>query len=76
MRSPTIPSLTSNPDILYGEVCFTGTRIPVATVWSYLATGHTAPQIVAEYPTLTLLQVSQVAGMVNWATPTPGGEGA
>ena len=45
--------IESNPAVLRGKPCVKNTRIPVALVLGYLAGGHTADEIIAEFPDLT-----------------------
>jgi uncharacterized protein (DUF433 family) len=41
------------PEIRFGKPCVRGTRITVGDVLSYLASGMTEPQILADFPQLT-----------------------
>ena len=45
--------ITSDPQILHGKACLTGTRIPVSVVLDNLAAGLTPKQIVESYPSLS-----------------------
>ena len=42
--------IVSNPDLLGGEPCFRGTRVPVATLFDNLADGVGLEEILAEWP--------------------------
>ena len=42
-----------NPEILGGEPCFNGTRVPLETVTDNLAGGHSVQDILENYPSLT-----------------------
>jgi uncharacterized protein (DUF433 family) len=42
-----------NPEIRFGKPCVRGTRITVGDVLSYLASGMTEQQILADFPQLT-----------------------
>jgi uncharacterized protein (DUF433 family) len=42
-----------NPEIRFGKPCVKGTRITVGDVLSYLASGMSADQILADFPQLT-----------------------
>ncbi|MCH7748925.1 MAG: DUF433 domain-containing protein [Acidobacteria bacterium] len=44
--------IVSTPDTLHGATRFRGTRIPVSIVLENLATGATAEELHAQYPTL------------------------
>jgi uncharacterized protein (DUF433 family) len=41
-----------DPEILHGQACFRGTRIPVTVVLDNLAAGVSEAQLRAEYPSL------------------------
>ena len=45
-------SITTNPEIMHGAVCFSGTRIPVSVVLDNLAAGETPERILDQYPSL------------------------
>ena len=45
--------ILSDPQILRGKPCITGTRIPVALLLGYLAAGRDAAAIQREFPDLT-----------------------
>jgi uncharacterized protein (DUF433 family) len=44
--------LESNPNVLGGEVCAVGTRIPVTVILDSLAEGSTREEILKSYPSL------------------------
>jgi uncharacterized protein (DUF433 family) len=44
--------LSSNPQVCGGEICATGTRIPVTVILDSLAEGATRDEILASYPSL------------------------
>ena len=50
--------IQSDPQILRGKPCFRDTRIPVALVLGYLATGADARAVVDEFPDLTAADVA------------------
>ncbi len=54
----------SDPSVLRGKPRIKGTRIPVSLVLGYLAEGHTAEQIIAEFPDLT---PEQIAACLDYA---------
>jgi uncharacterized protein (DUF433 family) len=45
--------IESDPRILRGKPCIKGTRIPVALILGYVATGRSAEKIIGEFPGLT-----------------------
>jgi uncharacterized protein (DUF433 family) len=52
--------MTVDPEILGGEPCFTGTRVPLETVVDNLAAGHSVQEILDNYPSLTLDHIHAV----------------
>jgi len=52
--------MNTDPEILGGEPCFNGTRVPLETVVDNLAGGHSVEEILANYPSLTREHVQAV----------------
>ena len=50
--------IESNPNVLRGKPCITGTRIPVSLILGYLAAGYNTDQIIAEFPDLNHEQIA------------------
>ena len=50
--------IESNPNVLRGKPCITGTRIPVSLILGYLAAGCNTDQIIAEFPDLNHEQIA------------------
>ena len=46
--------LNSNPEVCGGEICATGTRIPVTVILDSLAEGATKEEILVSYPSLSI----------------------
>jgi uncharacterized protein (DUF433 family) len=44
--------LSSSPEVCGGEICATGTRIPVTVILDSLAEGATKEEILVSYPSL------------------------
>lgn len=44
--------LSSKPDVCGGEICATGTRIPVTVILDNLAEGSSTEEILRSYPSL------------------------
>jgi len=42
----------SNPEIMSGTPCFRGTRVPVKTLFDYLAHGHPLDEFLDQFPTV------------------------
>jgi uncharacterized protein (DUF433 family) len=57
--------ISQNPNIMSGAPCFTGTRVPVATLFDNLADGATLSQFVEWFPGVTLQQVKAVLAQVS-----------
>lgn len=43
---------SSNPDVCGGEICATGTRVPVTVILDNLAEGANSNEILTSYPSL------------------------
>ena len=46
--------LNSSPQVCGGEICATGTRIPVTVILDSLAEGATKDEVLASYPSLRI----------------------
>lgn len=55
--------MSVDPDILGGEPCFSGTRVPLETVVDNLAGGHSVQEILENYPSLTS---EHVLAVLKW----------
>ena len=49
--------IVSTADVLRGKPRIKGTRIPVSLILGYLAAGHTAEEIIVEFPDLAKEQI-------------------
>ncbi len=47
-------------DILGGTPVFKGTRVPISTFFEYLEAGHSLPEFLDDFPTVTKQQAIQV----------------
>ena len=61
----TIPAglervMNIDPEVLGGEPCFNGTRVPLETVLDNLAGGHSVDRILSNFPSLTLEHIHTV----------------
>ncbi len=52
--------ITRNPNIMSGAPCFSGTRVPVATLFDNLRDGATLSQFVEWFPGVRLQQLKEV----------------
>jgi uncharacterized protein (DUF433 family) len=50
--------IESDPKVLRGKPCIKGTRIPVALILGYVATGRSVDEIVREFPDMTAENVA------------------
>ena len=48
-----IPLISSNPERLGGEPCFTGTRVPVQSFFDYVEGGHPLGEFLEDFPSVT-----------------------
>jgi uncharacterized protein (DUF433 family) len=54
--------ITTDPGILHGAVCFTGSRIPVTVVLDNLADGAAPSEILRQYPALRAEHIAAALG--------------
>jgi uncharacterized protein (DUF433 family) len=57
--------ISQNPSIMSGAPCFTGTRVPVSTLFDNLADGATLSQFVEWFPGVSLQQVKAVLAQAS-----------
>jgi len=55
-----VNAVTVNPKIQGGLPCFTGTRVPVVSLFEHLQRGYTIEQYLADFPTVARQQVDAV----------------
>lgn len=53
-------AVTVNPKIQGGLPCFTGTRVPVTSLFDHLQKGYTVDQFLQDFPTVTREQADTV----------------
>ncbi len=46
------PVVSRDPDVMHGELVFTGTRVPVKTLVDYIKAGHTLDDFLEGFPTV------------------------
>ncbi|MGH2916669.1 MAG: DUF433 domain-containing protein [Solirubrobacteraceae bacterium] len=51
--SQPLDLLSSDPGVMHGQVVVAGTRVSVSVILDCMAAGMSAPEILAEYPSLT-----------------------
>jgi uncharacterized protein (DUF433 family) len=52
--------VSCSPEVLGGMPVFAGTRVPVKTLWDYLAGGEPLEAFLEDFPTVTREQALQV----------------
>jgi len=58
--------ITVDPNVMQGQACIRGLRIPVRLVLTLVACGKTSEQIVADYPELEREDISQCVTYAAW----------
>ena len=56
-RDELLARISINPNVCFGKPCIKGTRIWVALILDYLASGMSEEEILEEYPHLTALDI-------------------
>lgn len=64
--STSFDRITFEPEIMRGQACIRGMRIPVSLVVNLIAHGKTAADIIDEYPDLTPEDISQSLEYAAW----------
>ena len=68
--------ITRNENILGGIPAFTGTRVPVKTLFDYLNANHPLDDFLDDFPTVARGQAQQVIEVVQRQLQEPGSETA
>lgn len=55
--------LQSKPDVMHGQLCFVGTRVPLTVLLDNLAEGMGADEFLLEYPSVSRAQALSV---IEW----------
>ena len=66
--------ITRNENILGGVPVFTGTRVPVKTLFDYLKANHPLDDFLDDFPTVARGQAQQVLEQVQQQIQSPNGE--
>jgi len=66
--------ITRNENILGGTPVFTGTRVPVRTLFDYLKANHPLDDFLDDFPTVARQQAQQVLETVQQQLQTSGNE--
>lgn len=62
-------AIKSDPAILGGVPCFSGTRVPVASLFDHLSRGYTVDYFLAQFPTVTREHVDAVLDLAKREVP-------
>ncbi len=66
--APNLASLvSSNPKIMGGTLVFTGTRVPVATLFDHLEAGDSLEVFLDDFPTVTREQAVAILAVARTA---------
>lgn len=57
--------LVIDPEICHGQMTFKNTRVPVATVLTYLARGYSLDQLLRSWPELSRLAVEEAISLAS-----------
>lgn len=60
--------VTFNPQIMAGQACIRGMRIPVSLIVNLVANGMTNAEIITEYPDLEPQDITQALQYAAWVT--------
>ena len=52
--------MQQDPQVMSGAIVFTGTRVPVQTLFDYLLDGYSVHEFLDQFPSVTQEQVHQV----------------
>lgn len=61
--------ITFDPEIMAGQACIRGMRMPVSIVINMIANGLSPSEIIADYPHLELEDIQQALRYAAWLTP-------
>jgi uncharacterized protein (DUF433 family) len=61
MTAEQLSLITTDPAVCHGQACIAGTRVMVSVILECLAAGMTEDEIVAEYPSVTVLGLRAAA---------------
>jgi len=57
--------ITINPEIMHGTPCFSGTRVPVKTLFDYVARNHPLEDFLLDFPSVSREQVLALITLAN-----------
>jgi uncharacterized protein (DUF433 family) len=65
-----------DPEVMSGTPCFAGTRVPVQSLFDYLAHGHPLEEFLEDFPTVTREQALAVVKLAGDRLLSPSGTAA
>lgn len=60
--------ITFNPNVMGGQACIRGMRIPVSLIVNLVANGMTTEEIIKEYPDLAPEDIKEALQYASWLT--------
>ncbi|KAF5411462.1 MAG: hypothetical protein C5S43_03290 [Candidatus Methanocomedens sp.] len=64
----SLDRITIDPEVMSGQPCIRGLRIPVPLILRLLASGKTILQILDDYPEIEEDDIRQALSFASWAT--------
>lgn len=61
----SVSAITIDPETMSGVPVFTGTRVPIQSLWDYLGTGETLDEFLENFPTVRREQALQVLALAS-----------
>jgi uncharacterized protein (DUF433 family) len=59
--------ITLDPEKCFGKPCIRGLRMPISSILSYLSSGMSIDEILAEWPELEREDIYEALGYAAWA---------
>jgi uncharacterized protein (DUF433 family) len=63
--------IKSDPEIMGGTPCFTGTRVPIQNLFDYLTRGYSLDEFLRQFPTVSREQALAVLKIARDRTLSP-----
>lgn len=63
-------AITDNRNVQGGLPCFSGTRVPVSSLFDHLKKGYTLAEFLADFPSVTEAQAQAVLELASSSTPS------
>jgi uncharacterized protein (DUF433 family) len=65
VRIDQMSAVTINPKVQGGLPCFSGTRVPVSSLFDHVKRGYTVEEFIEDFPTVTKDQIDAVLEMAK-----------